>query len=245
MHSTQSQQITSRHNELFHGPLWRHKQTQSQSLPPFLIRQGLKNIKELFTGLLLELQKWNFGQLLYDSGPPHTCSALQVCYVFLSYHIAATNIHTTADALCFFVVSYCSHTHPHHCRCALFFIVSNCSHTHLHTSTALQVCSVFVCYSHLLSSLRRLRFTRRVNMSCIYVDALSLSSRLLLLSLFVPYLPVYCLFMCYIILLHHPFHFIAGLTLSFLPSAVVQPNRCFPHALPHSHATFHSVRHCS
>ena len=35
--------------------LWRHKRTERQSLPPFLIRQGLKNIKAMFTRLLLEL----------------------------------------------------------------------------------------------------------------------------------------------------------------------------------------------
>jgi hypothetical protein len=60
MHSTQIQQITSRHNELFHGPLWRPKQTERQSFPPFLIRQGLKNIKALFTSLSLELTEMEF-----------------------------------------------------------------------------------------------------------------------------------------------------------------------------------------
>jgi hypothetical protein len=52
--------ITSRHNELFHGLLWRHKQTERQSLPPFLTRQGLKNIKALFTSLLPELAEMDF-----------------------------------------------------------------------------------------------------------------------------------------------------------------------------------------
>jgi hypothetical protein len=60
MHSTQSQQITSRHNELFRGPLWRHKQTDRQSLLRFLICQGLKNIKALITSLLLELAEIEF-----------------------------------------------------------------------------------------------------------------------------------------------------------------------------------------
>ena len=50
----------SRQNELFQGPLWRHKQTERQSLPSFLIRQGLKNIKVLFTSLLLELAEMEF-----------------------------------------------------------------------------------------------------------------------------------------------------------------------------------------
>jgi len=44
----------------FHGPLWRHKQKERQCLPPFLIRQGLKNIKALFTSLLLELAEMEF-----------------------------------------------------------------------------------------------------------------------------------------------------------------------------------------
>jgi hypothetical protein len=52
--------ITSRHNELFHGLLWRHKQTERQSLPPLLIRLGLKNLKALFTSLLLELAEMDF-----------------------------------------------------------------------------------------------------------------------------------------------------------------------------------------
>jgi len=101
MHSTQSQQITSRHNELFHGPLWRHKQTQRQSLPPFLIRQGLKNIKALFTSLLLELQKWNFGQLLHDSGP--LCSGVNTDRLVM----------TNAVAICLFCAGgsvFCSNT---------------------------------------------------------------------------------------------------------------------------------------
>jgi hypothetical protein len=40
----------------------------------------------------------------------------------------------------FFVVSDCSHTHPHHCRCALFLVVSDCSHTHPHHCR----CALFV-----------------------------------------------------------------------------------------------------
>jgi hypothetical protein len=54
--------ITSRHNELFHGRLWRHKHKEKQSLPPFLIRLGLKNIKALFTSLFLEIAEMDFWQ---------------------------------------------------------------------------------------------------------------------------------------------------------------------------------------
>jgi hypothetical protein len=44
----------------FKGPLWGHYQTEGQSLPHFLIRQGLKNIKALFTSLfeLAEMEFW-------------------------------------------------------------------------------------------------------------------------------------------------------------------------------------------
>ena len=45
---------------LFHGPLWRHKQMERQSLPPFLICQGLKNINVLFRSILLELEEMEF-----------------------------------------------------------------------------------------------------------------------------------------------------------------------------------------
>jgi hypothetical protein len=60
MHPTQSQLITSRHNELFHRPLWGQKQTEGKSTPRVLIRLGLKNIKVLFKSLSLELAQIDF-----------------------------------------------------------------------------------------------------------------------------------------------------------------------------------------
>jgi hypothetical protein len=47
---------------------------KGQSLPPFLIHQGLKNIKALFTSLFLELAEMEIWPALYDSGP--LCTAL-------------------------------------------------------------------------------------------------------------------------------------------------------------------------
>jgi hypothetical protein len=60
MHSTLSQEIPSRHNELFQRALVGALTNGGQSLPPFLIRQGLKNITALFTSLLLELAEMEF-----------------------------------------------------------------------------------------------------------------------------------------------------------------------------------------